>query len=308
MREIFLILGDSETETGPMSVHEVLARVEGGHAGAETLYWESGLEDWEPLTSLLPGLAVDAAPTTSVEVATNPQCRVEDGGQIPPDRPRLVRPPSAGSASNTTAPSSSDSALRVAALRASSRKRDRAGSFVVLAWFFALLAAGAACFWFLPMGRIAMAVAGLIGVVLAIMAMAGGRVSGGIVALLAAALLPVGIYTVAKGRDLRPAMFTDIEKARAEKTAAQPGFKDLKLEVAGERRRLSGIVQTVPSGSPEKLQVIVSWLDVDEGVVTTSNVPLAGGEEIPPGTASKFTVDAPADPAIRSYRTEIAPL
>ena len=308
MREIFLILGEAETETGPMSVHDVLAHVDEGRANAETLYWESGLEDWEPLSSLLPGLAADARPTTSVEVATNPQCRVEDSSEVPPDRPRLVRPPSARSASNTAAPSSLDSALRVAALRESSRKRERGGSYIVMAWFFTLLAAGAACFHFLPMGRIAMAAAALIGVVLAIMAMIGGRVLGGIVALLAAAALPLGVFTFAKAKDLRPGFFVDIEKARAEKTAAQPGLRDLKLEVIGEGRRLSGILQTVPSGAPTKLQVIVSWLDADEVVVTTSNVPLGGGEAIPPGSATKFTVDAPADPAIRSYRTEIAPL
>ena len=304
MREIFLIL--DETETGPMSVHDVLALVEEGRAGAETQYWESGLEEWEPLTALLPGLTAGADPEDSVEIATNPQCRVEDGSQTPPEVPRLVRPPSVGSA---TAPSTAvDSALRVAALRASSRKRERGGSYVVMAWFFAMLAAGAACFHFLPNGRIIMLIAGLIGVVLAILAIVGGRVFGGVVALLAAAALPFSVFTVAKAKDLRPALFTDIEKARAEKTAAQPGFKDLKLEVSGAARRLSGIVQTVAGGSPKKLQVIVSWLDADEGVVTTSNIPLAGGEAVPPGSSLKFTIDAPSDPAIRNYRTEVAPL
>ncbi len=303
MREIYLIL--DEIETGPMSVHDVLARVEEGRAGAETQYWESGLEAWEPLTSLLPGLAAGADSDDAVEIATNPQCRVEDGSEIRPDRPRLVRPPSPALASAAT---NTNAALCAEALRASSQKSDRAGRLVLIAWLFGLIAAGAACFHFLPYGRIVMLAAGVIGIFFAIGALLSGRIFGGFLALLVTTALPYGVFTFTEANDMRPAFFIDIDKAKAEKKAAEFGFKDVKLEISGDARRLSGLVQTRPSASPEKLQVIVSWLDGSGAVVATSNVPLAGGAAIPAGVSSKFMVDAPVGPAIHSYRTEIAPL
>ena len=306
MREIFLIL--DEVETGPMSVHDVLVCVEEGRAHAETQYWESGLEAWETLTSLLPGLAAEAESGGDVEIASNPQCRVEDGVKTVPDHPQLVRPPAPLGGSIAPSAAVSESALRVQALRDSRRERERGGSLLLMAWFFGMIAAGAACFHFIPLGRIAMAIAGLVGVILAIIALFNGRVLGGIIALLAASIIPFGVFTVAKAKDLRPSVFTNIEKAKVEKKAAQPGFKDVKLDVVGDVRRLSVVVQTLSSGSPEKLQVIVSWLGEEDRVITTTNVPLAGGVAIPPGESVKFTVDAPADPAILSFRTKIAPL
>lgn len=280
MRWFFLLL--DEEKIGPLSLEELVEHVEQRRADADTSYWEEGLEEWEPLGNLMPELR---------------EQEVVEEAYVPRAAPALAAPALGAQA---VAPSLAAGAA-AQQIRLIAHREGVGGRFVFIAWLLTFTAIVMMVFqggwWgFLVLGVLCAVVAVVMGVAGVTMR----RFAGGVLAIFAAVLLPLGTYFYVKGNNLTAFGWTADGQQKVSVT-----FSEEKYIVDKGKVTYSGIVTNQLSVPITEVAVQVELTNGEGKVVNTGSTLVVANGKLDPGASARVDLEVVGDATVQNRKRKV---